>query len=172
MTCTCNWTSCPLTFLLGNWPSRWSRYTGMLSTKDSLLSRRWRLAVLLLVESKAVCFTSDFPQALCLWFSLHYVLNLQYCTKIKEVALFFQEFVFKLPATSGMKRQKTATYLTATTGIQNFIPWRVEMYIVTYWNTYQTTNILLHLIPYMQYFAVYFSWIRAVYSLEGIVDLI
>ena len=66
-----------------------------------------------------MCITYDFSQALILWFIAHYVLNLEYDSKVKEVALFMQEFVFKLPATSGLKRQKTATYLTVTTDIQN-----------------------------------------------------
>ena len=54
-----------------------------------------------------------------LWFIGHYVFNLEYCPHVKEIALFFQEFLFKLPATSTMKRQKSATYLTVTTDIQN-----------------------------------------------------
>ena len=68
-----------------------------------------------------VCPVTDFSQAVCLWFALHYVLNLEYSTKVREVALFFQEFVFKLPATSGTKKQKTVTYLTVTTGIESNI---------------------------------------------------
>jgi len=73
----------------------------------------------LYVESEVLCITNSFSQALMLWFVIHYVLNLEYCPKTKEVALFMQEFVFKLPATSGLKRQKTATYLTVSTDIQN-----------------------------------------------------
>ena len=40
---------------------------------------------------------------------------------VKEVALFFQEFVFKLPATSITKRLKSATYLSVSTDILNLI---------------------------------------------------
>ena len=40
---------------------------------------------------------------------------------MKDVALFFQEFVFNLPATSITKRLKSATYLTVTTDILNMI---------------------------------------------------
>ena len=74
----------------------------------------------LFVEKEVLCITPVFSQALMLWFVAHYVFNLEYCIKIKEVALFVQEFIFKLPATSGMKRQKTATYLSVTTDIQNY----------------------------------------------------
>ena len=74
------------------------------------------------VEREVLCITTQFTQVLMLWFIAHYIFNLEYCPKIKEVALFVQEFVFKLPATSGIKRQKTATYLTVTTDIQNCLP--------------------------------------------------
>ncbi len=73
----------------------------------------------LFVESEVLCITTCFSQVLVLWFIAHYVFNLEYCPKVMEVCLFVQEFVFKLPATSGMKRQNTATYLTVTTDIQN-----------------------------------------------------
>ena len=73
----------------------------------------------MLIETEVLCVVSSFPHALILWFISHYAFNLEYSTKAKEVALFFLEFIFKLPATSGMKRQKTATYLTVTTDIQN-----------------------------------------------------
>ena len=53
--------------------------------------------------------------------TIHYIFNLEYCANIKPVALFFQEFVFGLPATSYMKHQKSATYLTVTTDIQKFV---------------------------------------------------
>ena len=71
------------------------------------------------VESEVLCEVTSFAHPLMLWFVSHYVFNLEYCTKAKEVALFFQEFIFKLPATGSMKRHKTATYLTVTTNIQN-----------------------------------------------------
>lgn len=55
----------------------------------------------------------------CCFFS-HYVLNLEYAKQIKEVAIFFQEFVCKLPATAMDNRQKNATYLSVTTNIQKY----------------------------------------------------
>ena len=56
------------------------------------------------------------------WFIFHYVFNLEYCNQVKYVALFFQEFVFGLPATSFLKHQKTSTYLhvTVTAYIKKF----------------------------------------------------
>ena len=44
------------------------------------------------------CASHVFSQALMLWFIAHYVFNLEYDAKVKEVALFIQEFIFKLPA--------------------------------------------------------------------------
>ena len=73
------------------------------------------------IESEILCVTHSFSQALMLWFISHYILNLEYCIKVREVALFFQEFVFKLPATSATKRLKSATYLSVTTDIINFV---------------------------------------------------
>ena len=52
------------------------------------------------------------------WFMSHYVFNLEYSVKIREVALFVQEYIFGLPATSGLKQHKTATYLAVATDIQ------------------------------------------------------
>ena len=66
--------------------------------------------------------TTSFTRALMLWFASHYVFNLEYCSHVKSVSLFFQEFVFCLPATSYLKPQKTATYLTITTDIQKYLP--------------------------------------------------
>lgn len=71
-----------------------------------------------------------------LWFVTHYVLNLEYCPKTKEVALFMQEFVFKLPATYGLKHQKTATYLAVSMDIQNCfgnLMYTSFYYFVTYY---------------------------------------
>ena len=70
----------------------------------------------LYVENESMCITYDY--SLMLWFIVYYVLNLEYDRKDKD-ALFMQEFAFKLPATSGLKRQETATYLTVITDIQN-----------------------------------------------------
>ncbi len=49
----------------------------------------------------------------------HYVFNLEYAKQVKEVSLFFQEFVFDLPESP--KTSKSATYLTITSDVQKFI---------------------------------------------------
>lgn len=72
----------------------------------------------LFVESKVLCTTSSFPKALMLWFIAHYVFNLVYCKQVREVALFFQEFVFGLPEKS---KGRGATYLTVTSDINKYI---------------------------------------------------
>lgn len=72
------------------------------------------------VEKVILTQANSFSKALLLWFVSHYVLNLEYGSNIKEVALFFQEFVCNLPATGGEKRQKNATYLSVTTDIQKY----------------------------------------------------
>lgn len=56
-----------------------------------------------------------------LWCGLCHVFNLEYSVKIREVALFVQEYIFGLPATSGLKQYKTATYLAVATDIQSYI---------------------------------------------------
>ena len=73
----------------------------------------------LFVESIIITELPTFSEALILWFIAHYVLNLEYEKKIKEVALFFQEFIFDLPATAADKK-KSATYLSVTTDIVKF----------------------------------------------------
>lgn len=75
----------------------------------------------LYVENRPIFFVTTISRAIMLWFVLHYTFNLEYCSHVKLVALFFQEFVFGLPATSFMKHQKSATYLTVTTDIQKYI---------------------------------------------------
>jgi len=50
-----------------------------------------------------------------LWFATHYVFNLEYSKQAKELALFFQEFIFGLPDNS-----KTSTYLTVSGDILQF----------------------------------------------------
>ena len=60
---------------------------------------------------------TTFCKSLALWFSLHYVFNLEYDKIISEVALFFQEFVFGLPAS---RIKKSSTYLSVTSDVQNF----------------------------------------------------
>ena len=73
----------------------------------------------ILLEGAPLCILNSLDKAICVWFALHYVLNLEYCTQVKEVALFIQESLFDLAATSGTKKQKTATYLVVTTDIKN-----------------------------------------------------
>ena len=71
------------------------------------------------IENDILCICHSFSHALMVWFMSHYVFNLEYSFKVREVALFVQEFVFELPATSGLKRHKTATYLTVSTDIHS-----------------------------------------------------
>ena len=68
------------------------------------------------VEQKVLCHISSFTKALILWFSIHYIFNLEYCKQAKDVALFFQECVFRLPDRS----KKSATYLTVCSDIQSY----------------------------------------------------
>ena len=63
---------------------------------------------IIFMEQKVPCKISSFSKALALWFSVHYTFNLEYCKQIKDVVLFFQEYVFGLPDRS----KKSATYLT------------------------------------------------------------
>ena len=71
------------------------------------------------VDKIVLTQSNCFAKALMLFFS-HYILNLEYAKQIKEVALFFQEFVCNLPATAMDKRLKNATYLSVTTDIQKY----------------------------------------------------
>ena len=72
----------------------------------------------LFVEKKVIFGgISSFCKSLAIWFSLHYIFNLEYNKQIYDLALFFQEFVFGLPAS---KIKKTSTYLTVSSDIQSF----------------------------------------------------
>ena len=71
---------------------------------------------IIFVEQKVLCHISSFSKALVLWFSIHYIFNLEYCKQAKDVALFFQEYVFGLPDRS----KKSATYLTVCSDIQSY----------------------------------------------------
>lgn len=67
---------------------------------------------IIFVEDIVLTQSNSFSKALVLWFATHYVLNLEYEKHVKEVALFFQEFICNLPATGSEKRQKMLpTYL-------------------------------------------------------------
>ena len=78
----------------------------------------------LYAEGRPLLYVMCISQAILLWFVLHYIFNLEYCDHVKLVALFFQEHVFGLPATSFLKHHKTATYLTVTTDIQKFVSYQ------------------------------------------------
>jgi len=72
------------------------------------------------VDKVVLTQTSSFSKAFLLCFFSHYVLNLEYAKQVREVAMFLQEFVCKLPATASDKKYKNATYLSVTTDIQKF----------------------------------------------------
>ena len=74
-------------------------------------------SLFIFVEGIILCEVSTFSKALCIWFASHYIFNLEYSKPLKEVCLFFQEFVFKLP----QKTKKTATYLTTSSDICKYI---------------------------------------------------
>lgn len=46
------------------------------------------------INLKPLCKIAVFTRALMPWFVVHYVFHLEYSKEIKEVAYFFQEFVF------------------------------------------------------------------------------
>lgn len=48
----------------------------------------------------------------------HYIFNLQYCKQAKEVAMFFQEYVFGLTKKS---KNKSATYLSVCSDICKYV---------------------------------------------------
>lgn len=73
------------------------------------------------VEGETMCVVSSLDKAIVIWFAVHYILNLEYSTQVREVALFIQESVFGLPATSVTKKHKTTTYLVVSTEIKNYI---------------------------------------------------
>ena len=73
------------------------------------------------IESEVLCVCHSFSHAIMVWFMSHYVFNLEYSVKVREIALFVQEYIFGLPATSGMKRHKTANYLAVSTDIQSYM---------------------------------------------------
>ena len=68
----------------------------------------------ILIEQSVLCQVPTFNEALYVWFCSHYIFHLSYCNSIAEVCMFFQEFLFGLPA--GGKR--SATYPTTATDIQ------------------------------------------------------
>ena len=71
----------------------------------------------LFVEKVLLGGQVNFCKCLALWFSLHYIFNLEYDKPVQDIALFFQEFIFGLPAS---KVKKNSTYLTVSSDIQSF----------------------------------------------------
>ena len=69
----------------------------------------------IIIEKKLLCKVSSFAEALCTWFASHYVFDLVYPKQTKDVALFFQEYVFGLPEQGGSRSTHSATYLTVST---------------------------------------------------------
>ena len=71
-----------------------------------------------LIENQVVFSVHSFAKAMVYWFVCHYVFNLQYCKQAKEVATFFQEYVFGLPDKS---KNKSATYISVCSDISKYI---------------------------------------------------
>lgn len=67
------------------------------------------------VEQMVLCELSSFSKALFIWFSVHYVFHLSYCSPLNDLCMFLQEFVFGLPSAGG---KRSASYLTIVTDIQ------------------------------------------------------
>ena len=67
------------------------------------------------VEGNVLCSCSSFTKAFFVWFSSHYIFNLEYHKYYHDVALFIQEFIFVLPDV----KRKSANYLTVATEILN-----------------------------------------------------
>lgn len=68
------------------------------------------------IEQKVFVKVTSFTVALFIWFAAHYVFNLEYDKYYKNVALFFQEFIFELPEADTKK--KNQNYLTAVTELK------------------------------------------------------
>lgn len=75
----------------------------------------------LIIEKKPVCKTTNFTQALSVWFVSHYVFDLVYSKQTRDVALFFQEFMFGLPEKGSSRATHSATYLTVSSDITKFL---------------------------------------------------
>ena len=58
------------------------------------------------VENLVLTQTGGFAKGLNLWFISHYIFNLHYEKQIQEVASFFQEFIWNLPATAEERNRK------------------------------------------------------------------
>lgn len=71
------------------------------------------------IKDKVMFKLLSFSRAAVLWFSFHYVFNLEYCKQTKDLATFFQEFIFDIAEKSS--KTKTATYLTVSSDINKFL---------------------------------------------------
>ena len=60
--------------------------------------RMGNLSIIFFLEQKVLCAVSTFCKSIFVWFACHYIFNLEYDKRVKEVALFFQEYVFGEPA--------------------------------------------------------------------------
>ena len=72
----------------------------------------------IMIETQVIFCVYSFPKALAFWFVCHYIFNLQYCKQAKEVAMFFQEYVFGLTEKS---KNKSATYLSVCSDICKYV---------------------------------------------------
>ena len=64
-------------------------------------------------------------KSMALWFSLHYILNVQCDKAIHEVPLCFQDFVLGFPAS------KVSTYLTVANDVQPFTPAKLSFICIS-----------------------------------------
>ena len=64
----------------------------------------------LFVEQDIFCEVPNLSAALVLWFSVHYVFDLEYSKAVKEIGFFFQDVVFSYPD----QLKRPATYLAIT----------------------------------------------------------
>lgn len=71
------------------------------------------------VEQKVLMQVSSFSMALMIWFSSHYVFNLEYHKYYKDAAMFIQEFIFDLYESDTKKKKQN--YLTAVTELQKYL---------------------------------------------------
>lgn len=71
------------------------------------------------IEQKVYVQVSSFAIALLIWFSSHYIFNLEYHKYYKDAAMFMQEFIFDLYESD--VKQKKQNYLTAVTELQKCI---------------------------------------------------
>ena len=86
-------------------PSRNSPRIGRFAVEDGMP------LYFIFIEQQVLCQCSTLCKTLLIWFSVHYVFNLQYHKYYHNVALFLQEFVFDLPEAG----KKSSSYLSIAT---------------------------------------------------------